>query len=100
MRNISQFSSSQQMHTSTCCQWETKTNLLYCRCWSHWRRRWRIYSGPVFRSAAALSKSDLVLSNSLNRNQVDKRTLIDNLDLLLLSIDEIIDDGYVPMMSA
>ena len=28
-----------------------------------------------------------------HRNQVDKRTLIENLDLVLLSIDEIVDDG-------
>jgi len=32
---------------------------------------------------------------NLLRNQVDKRTLIENLDLVLLSIDEIVDDGII-----
>eukprot|EP00455_Lapot_gusevi_P044286 TRINITY_DN550_c0_g1_i2.p1 TRINITY_DN550_c0_g1~~TRINITY_DN550_c0_g1_i2.p1 ORF type:complete len:119 (-),score=23.30 TRINITY_DN550_c0_g1_i2:114-470(-) len=31
----------------------------------------------------------------LLRNQVGKRTLVDNLDLLLLAIDEIVDDGVI-----
>jgi hypothetical protein len=32
---------------------------------------------------------------NLLRNQIDKRTLIENLDLLLLAIDEIVDDGLI-----
>jgi hypothetical protein len=31
----------------------------------------------------------------IRRNQVSKKTLVENLDLLLLSIDEIIDDGLI-----
>jgi hypothetical protein len=30
-----------------------------------------------------------------SRGQVSKKTLVENLDLLLLSIDEIIDDGLI-----
>ena len=37
----------------------------------------------------------LILVLSSLRNQVSKRTLVENLDLLLLSIDEIIDDGLI-----
>jgi hypothetical protein len=31
----------------------------------------------------------------LNRNSVDKRTVIENYDLVSLAIDEIVDDGIV-----
>jgi len=30
----------------------------------------------------------------LSRDNVDKRTLMENLDLLLIAIDEIVDEGY------
>lgn len=29
----------------------------------------------------------------MNRHQVEKRTLVDNLDLVVLTLDETIDDG-------
>jgi hypothetical protein len=31
----------------------------------------------------------------LLRNQVEKRALLENLDLVLLALDETIDEGYV-----
>ena len=37
----------------------------------------------------------VLVSSFLLRNQVSKKTLVENLDLLLLSIDEIIDDGLI-----
>lgn len=43
---------------------------------------------------SVLQALDETISNLL-KNQVSKRTLVENLDLLLLSIDEIIDDGLI-----
>ena len=47
---------------------------------------------------AALSAfSDAV--HMLLRNQVEKRALLENLDLVVLCLDETIDDGYVALIS-
>jgi hypothetical protein len=43
---------------------------------------------------AVLQALDETLSNLL-KNQVSKKSVVENLDLLLLSIDEIVDDGLV-----
>jgi coatomer subunit zeta len=48
--------------------------------------------------AALVAFSDAL--SMLLRNQVEKRALLENLDLVLLCLDETIDDGYVlPMIS-
>ena len=43
--------------------------------------------------AALVAFSDAL--SMLLRNQVEKRALLENLDLVLLCLDETIDDGYV-----
>merc|ERR1711964_785863 len=54
---------------------------------------------------AGLSANELIMAtviqaledscNQLLRSQVDKRAIIDNLDLTLLAIDEIVDEGII-----
>lgn len=43
--------------------------------------------------SALVSFSDA--ANLLLRNQLEKRSVLENLDLVLLCLDETIDDGYV-----
>ncbi len=37
---------------------------------------------------------------ALNRNQIDKRTILENLDYMLLIVDELIDEGYATIPSS
>ena len=39
-----------------------------------------------------------ICTNSRYRNGVDKRSLMENLDLTLLTLDELIDEGYVYLL--
>ena len=43
------------------------------------------------------SLQTLFNSDAVESAQLDKRTLIENLDMLLLTVDEIIDEGFVPV---
>ena len=43
------------------------------------------------------SLQTLFNSDAVESAQLDKRTLIENLDMLLLTVDEIIDEGFVPI---
>jgi hypothetical protein len=44
------------------------------------------------------SLQTLFNSDAVESAQLDKRTLIENLDMLLLTVDEIIDEGCVPVI--
>jgi hypothetical protein len=58
---------------------------------------------------AGPSENELMLSYALNsltdamqlllRNQLEKRGVLENLDLVVLCLDETIDDGYVVLPS-
>lgn len=59
----------------------------------------------IFYIIGTPDENELMLSAALNafvdavhlllRNQVEKRAVLENLDLVLLCLDETIDDGYV-----
>ncbi len=57
----------------------------------------RCYGLVSVRACSVSHRVDVAVPcvDAVHRNQVSKKTLVDNLDLLLLTIDEIIDDGYV-----
>ena len=54
----------------------------------------RCLPSSLLRCGHSLTLS-LSLSLSLTRNSVDKRTIIENYDLVSLCVDEIIDDGII-----
>lgn len=54
--------------------------------------------GPTSENELMLYAALVAFSDALSmllRNQVEKRALLENLDLVLLCLDETIDDGYV-----
>ena len=53
--------------------------------------------GPSSENELMLHSALIAFSDALSmllRNQVEKRALLENLDLVLLCLDETIDDGY------
>jgi len=38
---------------------------------------------------------DLLYNIIMDRNQVEKRTMLENLDYVLLTMDELVDGGYL-----
>lgn len=64
----------------------------------------------IFYLIGPQSENELMLSAALNayldaismllRNQVEKRSVLENLDIVVLCLDETIDDGYVPPLSS
>jgi coatomer subunit zeta len=58
--------------------------------------------GPTSENELMLNAGLIAFSDALSmllRNQVEKRALLENLDLVLLCLDETIDDGYVHRQS-